>query len=491
MSYYDHYKKYINQNGAPQQASQPHAPQQASQPVFSPPPQQNNGFDPKPPKKGGRAKGAAIVTACLLGGLAIGGIIGHNVSSGNQTLSNSWSDDQIFDATTDSANPFDSESTIPPAGDKAFSIEEFTRRLDSKNRTAKTANEIYKEVSPSIVTVSSHYVVQQGSRTANATGSGSGIILSDEGYILTNNHVVESADTIKVTTEDGEEHEATLVGRDTRTDLAVLRFHNQDKKYLAAPLGNSADVEVGEMVVAIGNPLGELANTLTIGAVSAVDRTVEMDNGSMNFIQTTAAISPGNSGGALINSYGEIIGVTTAKSMGSGVEGIGYAIPINEAKVVVEELIQNGYVTGRPLIGINGTPVTEDLAQVYNMPEGLYITAVGKDSAAEKAGLKVGDIIVSVDGHEVKTVDDVNTIKNEKKPGDVLVLDIYRKASRSQVNLTLAEEKPAQPQEQAEEPAQPEATPFNPFEQNGRNGESVPFSGDDAMDEFFREFFGY
>lgn len=489
MSYYDNYKKHIHNNGGEANAQPTQSMPQTSQPIFSSPsPSHAGGNGQQPPKKGGGAKVAAIVTACLIGGLAIGGTIGYNVSNNHQTLLRDTSDEDVVDATTDEAtNPFDSESTIPPASDKVFSIEEFTQKLDSKNRTAKTANEIYKEVGPSIVTVSSSYTVRQGNRTANATGSGSGIIISDEGYILTNNHVIESADAIKITTEDGAEHEAKLIGRDSRTDLAVLTFDNTEKKYPAAPLGNSADIEVGEMVVAIGNPLGELANTLTLGAISALDRTVEMEHGTMNFIQTTADISPGNSGGALINSYGEVIGVTSAKSTGNGVEGIGYAIPINEAKVVMEELINHGYVTGRPLIGINGQTVTEELAQIYNMPVGLYITAVGADSAAEKAELKVGDIIISVDGQEVSTVDEINAIKNEKKPGDVLALEVYRKASRIKIDLTLAEEKPALPQEQpTEETPQPEPTPFNPFEQ-GNGGQYQ----EDSMDEFFREFFGY
>ncbi len=513
MSYYDNYRKYMNENGG--QSDSNNTSSEVYVPVGNA--QQTSGYQaeatgggagggaggfsggndgngnnfnepPKAPKKK-KPQTAVVVASVLAGGMILGGAVGWSASQNRQqTLYNDANVAQTEDTSK-------SVKQVAAASDpnKSFSIEDFTKKLDSSGNTSKSASQIYKDVNPSIVSVETKYTVRQGKRSAETTGAGSGIIISDDGYILTNAHVVEGSDSINIVTSDGEKHEVELVGTDTQTDLAVLKFDNSQKTYVAAPLGDSDSVEIGEMVVAIGNPLGELANSLSIGAISAVDRTIEMDNGSMTFLQTTAAISPGNSGGALINSYGEVVGVTTAKSMGSGVEGIGYAIPINNAKTVIEELINNGYVSGRPMLGINVEAIDDEIAQVYNMPEGLYITAIGQGSAAEKAGLKVGDIIVSFNGKEVKDRDELNEAKNACKPGDTVSIEFYRKAKLQKVSLTLEEQKPeTQDTTTQEEATVPETQQRNPFSNDSGNYEYYYGNGSDSqeLEEFFRSFFG-
>ncbi|MCX7714786.1 MAG: trypsin-like peptidase domain-containing protein [Clostridia bacterium] len=262
-------------------------------------------------------------------------------------------------------------------------------------------------------------------------GSGSGIIISSDGYIVTNEHVIDGASEISVILNTGDEYTATLVGKDTKTDLAVLKI---DKTGLsAATLGDSTKVQVGELAVAIGNPLGqEFAGTVTAGVVSAVNRTMTVDNKTYNLIQTDAAINPGNSGGALVNQYGEVIGINTIKLSSTGVEGIGFAIAISEAKPIIDQLMQNGYVSGRPLVGIS----------VSETNYGLSIMAVSSGSGAEKAGLKVGDLITKVDGTFVKTATELNKIRDKKSPGDTLTFTIIRNGEMMDVKVVLTEETP-------------------------------------------------
>jgi serine protease Do len=237
-------------------------------------------------------------------------------------------------------------------------------------------------------------------------GEGSGIIISKDGYIMTNYHVVSSADpkrglsnntVLEVFLPDGREAKAVFKGGDEKTDLAVIKI---DLKNLpTAVLGSSAGLEVGELAVAIGNPLGmEFAGSVTVGVISALNRTVKIGDRTLNLIQTDAAINEGNSGGALLNSRGEVIGINSAKISASGVEGLGFAIPIDDAKPVIEQLITFGYVRGRPLIGITGREISSIYADYYGVPKGIYVTDVSSGSGAAKAGIKAGDILVGLDG---------------------------------------------------------------------------------------------
>ena len=303
--------------------------------------------------------------------------------------------------------------------------------------------EIAQKVGPTVVGVNTK--TKQMSifgRMQESEGSGSGIILTSDGYIVTNNHVIDGADEITVVLSDGKSYKATLTGADSRTDLAVLKVDGNNLPY--ATLGNSSELQVGELAVAIGNPLGEeLAGTVTGGYISALNRSIMVDDKKFNLIQTDAAINPGNSGGALVNNYGEVIGINSVKMSSEGVEGIGFAIPIDEAKPIIEDLKTSGYVTGRPVIGIAGRDVTEQDSKYYNIPVGIYVYQVSKYSAAEQAGIQAGDVITKFNGEEVKTSDELNDKKEKFKVGDTVTLTIVRNGETKSVDVKLTEEKPA------------------------------------------------
>lgn len=272
-------------------------------------------------------------------------------------------------------------------------------------------------------------------------GSGSGVIISSDGYIVTNNHVIENATSLTVILNTGVEYAAKLIGRDPSTDIAVIKIDAQN--LIFAQMGSSSSLRVGETAVAIGNPLGqEFAGTTTQGIISGLNRSVTVDNKTMNLIQTDAAINPGNSGGALVNEYGALIGINTVKISSETLEGLGFAIPIDEAKPIIQELITNGYVTGRPVIGIGGRAVTAEDAKAYNMKVGVYVSSMTPNGPAYLAGIKIGDIIVECDGEPIETVDDINEIKNKKNPGDELALKVYRKGKYVDLKVILGEESP-------------------------------------------------
>ena len=316
---------------------------------------------------------------------------------------------------------------------------------------SNTAVGVAQKVLPSIVGINVTYSVNSmfyGTQ-GTAEAQGSGVIISDNGYILTNNHVVNSSSTssfyelgeasrITVTLYNDEtEYEAEIVGTDEQTDLAVIKI---DKEGLtAAELGDSDTVQVGEFCMAIGNPLG-LGSTVTDGIVSAVDREVtDSDGNTYTAIQTNAAINSGNSGGALVNSQGQVIGINTLKISGEDVEGVGFAIPINSTKDITDQLIEYNRVK-RPYLGIGGIDVTEDMAEQYNLTVGIYVKELEDFSAAERAGIRVGDVIVKVDGTDVKNMDELNEIKNQKEIGDEMTLTIWRNGETQDISVTLQEQ---------------------------------------------------
>lgn len=311
-----------------------------------------------------------------------------------------------------------------------------------------TVNQIAKKLGPSCVGVinkakvqpqrffdpfSGRYYYYQNPAEGEMVqqGSGSGIIISEDGYVVTNQHVIAEATEVSIVLNSGEEHKATVIGADERSDLAVLKI---DAKGLTpAVLGDSNLAEVGDLAVAIGNPLGqELAGTVTSGVISAVNRKMTVDNRSYNLIQTDAAINPGNSGGALVNKYGQVIGINSIKMSQSGVEGIGFAIAMSEAKPIIDDLMNSGYVSGRTRIGITAT----------ESKNGLTVYSVEPESGADKAGIKVGDFIVKADGIVVNTVDALNEIKEKKSPGDFITLTLIRDGELVDINVKLLEEKP-------------------------------------------------
>ena len=312
------------------------------------------------------------------------------------------------------------------------------------------------KILPSIVGIKIEYTVNtssfwgMGTSQSTATASGSGIIISEDGYILTNNHVVSSASEsssyyqiseatkVSVTLFDDEtEYEAKIVGKDEQTDLAVIKI---DKTGLTkADFADSDSVKVGEFAMAVGNPVN-MTSTVTTGIVSAVNRKItDSDGKSFTCIQTDAAINSGNSGGALVNGEGNVIGINTLKLSGTGIEGIGFAIPINSTTDITSQLIQYSKVR-RPYIGVSGIDLDEPTAKRYNLVIGVYVKAVEDFSAAEKGGLKPGDVIIAADGNEIKTMDELNSIKNSHQIGDEMTLKINRDGNEKEITLKLGEQ---------------------------------------------------
>ncbi len=315
-------------------------------------------------------------------------------------------------------------------------------KLEDGEREAKSLVDIAAEVGPSVVMVTTTATVNTFFGPSSQQGGGSGIVISEDGYIITNNHVIENAQLVKATLSDGSEHAAKVIGADPKTDIAVIKIDDASNLTVAS-MGDSDKLQVGEMAVAIGNPLGkQLTGTVTQGIISAVNRTVQAsENTYINLIQTDAAINAGNSGGALVNGYGEVVGINTVKYAASGVEGIGFAIPINDAMPIAKDLIDHGYVAGRPLIGVSLIEVTNQLAAINNIPVGLYVNNVEPDSAASEGGIKVGDVIVKADGKEVATVAALNEIRDSKKVGDPLEFEIYRDGKNITLTVHLKEDK--------------------------------------------------
>lgn len=327
------------------------------------------------------------------------------------------------------------------------SVQNTVSLTDYSNTSIAVANKVL----PSIVGITVEYKVNTlfgGNTTAEAAGSG--IIVSEDGYILTNNHVVNTSSTssyyqiteatsVKVKLYNDEtEYEAKVVGSDAQTDLAVIKIEKNG--LVAAELGDSDAVQVGEFAMAIGNPLG-LQSSISCGIISAKNREVQDSDTKTTYqlIQTDAAINTGNSGGALVNADGKVIGINTLKLSGSGIEGIGFAIPINSTLSVYEELKTNGKIA-RPYIGIGGIDIDSSKAKQYHLVEGIYIKTIDNFSAAEKAGLKIGDIIIEVDGTSVKTMNELNTIKNTHAIGDQLKLKINREGTELEITIILQEQ---------------------------------------------------
>ena len=328
--------------------------------------------------------------------------------------------------------------------------------------TELTTEEIVQKVLPSVVGIESQFTVTSLNSgyyygfgnipsTSGATGTGTGVVITEDGYIVTNAHVIYDseygaglADSIKVLMNDDESYDAEVVGYDTDCDLAVLKIKADG--LTAAEFGDSDNLLLGESVVAIGNPLGfDLMNTVTSGIVSGLNRNITINDKAMNLIQTDTAINEGNSGGPLINKKGQIVGINSSKmsaSYGSAsIEGIGFAIPSNEVSKIVDDLMEYGYVTGKPQLGISCQDVTDTISQMYNMPVGIYVTDVTKNSAADKAGLQSGDVITAVDDKEISTYEELNAEKNKHSAGDTIELTYIRSGKEKTTEVVLDEVK--------------------------------------------------
>lgn len=339
-----------------------------------------------------------------------------------------------------------------------------SKNLENNGYVSQTSLENYSDTSvyaankilPSIVGIKVEYSVNSlitmfGNRgqTSTATATGSGIIISEDGYILTNNHIVATSsseayysvsEATKLTVtlfNDEKEYEAKIIGTDQQTDLAVIKI---EKDNLAkAEFADSDSIKVGEFAMAVGNPLG-MQSSITCGVISAVNREVTDSEGKKyNLIQTDAAINSGNSGGALVNNEGKVVGINTLKLSGTGIEGMGFAIPINSTTDITSQLIQYSKVK-RPYIGISGIDLDEKTAKNYNLVVGIYIKSIDDFSAGEKAGIKIGDVIIEADGKKVTKMDELNEIKNSHKIGDEMKIKINRNGQEKELTITLGEQ---------------------------------------------------
>ena len=339
---------------------------------------------------------------------------------------------------------FTSEGSV----NKGVSIEEYSN----------TAISVANKVLPSVVgievdfSVSANYpTFSAATQSSTSKATGSGVIISKDGYILTNNHIIDTSsstssqyytvsDANKVLVylyEEDTPVEAKIIGSDSVTDLAILKIDRSD--LTPAEIGDSDSVQVGEFAMAIGNPL-DMRNTVTSGIISGTNREIEDDNGTMyTLIQTDAAINAGNSGGALVNADGKLIGINTLKMSGTGIEGMGFAIPINSTLDISEQLISTGKVK-RPYIGISGTDVSETLSEYYNIPVGIYVRSIQSDGPAKSSDLKPGDVIVKFNGEKVETMSQLNKKKNDCKIGDEVTLTVSRGGEEVDVKVTLTEQ---------------------------------------------------
>lgn len=380
----------------------------------------NNSKAPKPKKEKKPVTRGALVAILIIsiifsGALGIGGgfVAARYFNDGNITINKAVSDSGNQGSATASRNN--------------------TGSLSTSEIVSKTANSVVEITTETVTTGSffQQYVAQ---------GAGSGVIISKDGYILTNNHVIDSANTVKVTTKDGTDYDAEIIGTDSKLDVALLKVDAKDLS--PATFGDSSEIKVGDYAVAIGNPLGQLGGTVTDGIVSALDRDVIVGNETMRLMQTNAAINPGNSGGGLFNSNGELIGIVCAKASSSSteVEGLGFAIPINKVLDILNDLKEYGYVKGRVDLGMT----LSDIQSTTGYQPGVYVSSVTSSSSADKAGFKSGDLITKINGTNVESVSDVNCIIESLNVGDTVKFSVTRGTRSGELSLTLEEYTPSQ-----------------------------------------------
>lgn len=316
---------------------------------------------------------------------------------------------------------------------------------DAKTNNSYTAAKASEKVSDSVVGILCYSDdVPDQADTTTASSQGSGIIFSQDGYVITNAHVIGNSKTayaIRVVTSDGKVYKAGVVGYDSRTDIAVLKMDDA-KGLTPATFGDSSQLEVGQDIIVVGNPGGlDYQNTTTKGVISALDRKLSTSS-LTKYIQTDAAINPGNSGGPLVNYYGQVVGITTSKIVSETYEGMGFAIPSQTVKNIVDTLVKNGYVEGRVKIGISGIAVTSDQASNYNIPQGIYVQSIVSGGPCDGTSLKEGDIITEVDGETITSFADVYAILETHKPGDKIKVKYYSSSSGDgEVEITLQEDK--------------------------------------------------
>jgi len=374
-------------------------------------------------KKGGAKRTVALCLVCaLLGGVAGGVAVGAGTGTLFPTKTTLYESDRTPTAVT-------------------------VAKVDG--HTALTVDQVYANNLQSVVGVNGDVKTNYWGQVVSNAVAGSGFVISENGYILTNYHVIDGVEDLKVTFADGSTYDATLVGGEEANDIAVLKIEATGLKPVL--LGNSDDMKVGEQVVAIGNPLGELTFTLTAGYVSALDRLITMSDGNtINVLQTDAAINSGNSGGPLFNIYGECIGITNAKYSNNGsssasIEGIGFAIPINDVMGMVTDIMEKGYVTGKPSVGVLLGDVSDEAVR-YGIPDGAVITAVLEGSCGDKAGFQAEDIVTAVGETAIDSANGLVEAVKEYKAGETATFHVYRKGETLELQVTLDENDTARSQ---------------------------------------------
>ena len=416
-----------------QSAPQQNAPVQPNgQPVYYGVPVHQPQKQPKPKKHGSKfgLKLLAVVLCCAITSAASLGVFVVmiqngviNVQSSEASSNAAFTISRVVNGDTSSDTSASSDGTVSAMSDQ----------------------DVAAKLTPSVVCIQNYQVTQNygfmqtdtSDSSVSPAGEGSGIIMSEDGYIITNAHVVEGATSLKVITSDGETYEAQLIGSDTVTDLAVVKIDATG--LTAAEFGSSEDLRVADKVMAIGNPGGhELSSSVTIGYVSALNRAIANNTTgyTMEYIQTDAAINPGNSGGALINEYGQVVGINSAKISATGYEGLGFAIPIDTAQPIISDLIQYGYVKDRAVLGISGQFIDSMTGRFYGLPQGEYVAQLNS-SEAQASGLQVGDVITAIDGQQLDSESTLRSAILSKKPGDTVTLQVYRSSTQKSATVEL------------------------------------------------------
>jgi len=443
---------------SPYMTGQPRAYQYQYQPQTQPP--------QKKERKSGKSPWKTVIAAVLVVALVMTGclITASSVNSRWEQKTN-----QITQQLGRQIDDLQKQVDSAPSGTSGA--------LPAADGSAMTPAQLYQSNVDSVVAISCTMQTTAYGQSVEGTSSGSGFILTEDGYVVTNYHVVQNASNITVTTHTGDEYDATVKGYDATNDVAVLKVEAEGLS--AATIGSSTDLSIGDMVVAIGNPLGRLAATETVGYVSGINREVTTDNTVISMLQTDAAINPGNSGGPLFNMYGEVIGITTAKysgttNSGASIEGIGFAIPIDDVMGIISDLIDYGYVTGA-YMGITVKDNDKEAAAQFGLPtDGAYVVDVTPGSSADKAGIQSKDLITAVDDHKITTRTDLTRTLRNYKAGDTAEITVVRSGRELTLTITF-DEKPHD--------TTVETTP--------QEDSSMPSEGDYGdWYEYFRRFFG-
>ena len=431
-----------------------------------------------------------VVCICLAAVLLCGGFCYATVSYVNGQIKRS------ADAGPDAAF---SEASAAPVG-----VAQYNLTLNQPSGKLLSGTDIYEMACQQVVGISTEVTsTNVFGQVVTGSVSGTGFFISADGYILTNNHVVEKAYTdslpIIVMLHDGTEYQASIVGVEPDNDIAVLKI--DISRHSFAALGNSDSMKVGESIYVVGNPLGELTYTMTGGIISALDRDIAVEsNASINMFQIDASVNSGNSGGPVYNSLGQVVGVVTAKYQSTGVEGLSFAIPVNDAARIADELIDHGYVSGKPYLGITVRTMTEQYASYYNSVVGAYVYSVDPASCAAKAGMEQGDVITKLNDKDIKTTADLTSAKSDYRAGDTVTVTVYRNGKYYDLKITFDEQTPTAVKsntdtfnnnETKEEPiAIPDEAPHVAIPIHPDEDDEGGYEWSDGLRNFIERFFG-